>query len=82
MREKEKINYVLIKDFNTFVYDHSMLRKKKHFCCYCLHAFNTEEILKLHIKDWFKINRNLRILMPKKVNMLHLKIIEEKSHCL
>ena len=56
--------------------------KKKHFCCYCLHAFNTEEILKLHIKDWFKINRNLRILMPKKVNMLHLKIIEEKSHCL
>ena len=79
MGEKGKRHYVLIKDFNTFVYDHSMLRKRKHFCCYCLHAFNIEEILKRHIKDCFKINHNLRIIMPKKVNMLHLQIIKEKK---
>ena len=78
MGEEGKRHYVLIKYFNTFLYDHSIHRKRKHFCCYCLHAFNTEEILKRDIKDWFKINDNLRIIMPKKVNMLHLKIIKEK----
>ena len=78
MGKEGKRHYVLIKDFNTFLCDHSIHRKRKHFCCYCLHAFNTEEILKCHIKDWFKINDNLRIIMPKKVNMLHLKIIKEK----
>ena len=29
--------------------------EKKYFCCYCLKAFSTEEILK-HIKDCFKAN--------------------------
>ena len=51
MGEEGKRHYVLIKDFNTFLCDHSIHRKRKHFCCYCLHAFNTEEILKCHIKD-------------------------------
>ena len=40
--------------------------KKKHFCRYCLQAFSTEEILKHHIKDCFKINGKQRIIMPKK----------------
>ena len=26
------------------------------FCCYCLQAFITEEILKSYIKDCFKMN--------------------------
>ena len=39
--EKDKKHYVLIKDFNTFMYDHSLHRGRKHFCPYCLHAFIT-----------------------------------------
>ena len=38
------------------MYDHSLHCNGKHFCSYCLHAFITEETLKRHIKDCFKIN--------------------------
>ena len=38
------------------MYDYSLHRGRKHFCRYFLHAFITEEILKRHIKDCFKIN--------------------------
>ena len=37
--EGEKKHYVLIKNFNTFMYDHTLHSRRKHFCCYCLHAF-------------------------------------------
>ena len=52
--EEGKRHYVLIKDFNTFMYDQTLHHEKKHFCCYSLQAFSTEEILKQHIKDCFK----------------------------
>ena len=42
--EKGNRHYVLIKDFNTFMYNHTLDRRKKHFCRYCLQAFSTEEI--------------------------------------
>ena len=64
--EGEKKHYVLIKDFNTFMYDYTLLRGKKHFCCYCLQAFRTSEKLKCCIKDCFKINGKQTIKMPKK----------------
>ena len=35
---------------------HTLHRGRKHFCRYCLYTFGTEEILKHHIKDCFKIN--------------------------
>ena len=54
--EEGKRHYILIKDFNTFRYDHTLHRGKKHFCRYCLQAFSTEEILICYIKDLFKIN--------------------------
>ena len=41
--EGEKKHYVLIEDFNTFMYDHTLHRERKHFCRYCLHAFVTEQ---------------------------------------
>ena len=49
--EEEKKYYVFIKDFKTFMYDHTLHRGRKHFCRYCLQAFRTEEKLKCHIKD-------------------------------
>ena len=54
--EEGKRHYVLVKDSNTFRYDHTLHSGRKHFCRYCLEVFTTEEILKRHIKDCFKIN--------------------------
>ena len=51
-----KIHYVLIKNFNTFMYDNTLHCGRKHFCHYCLQAFHTENILKSHVKDCFKMN--------------------------
>ena len=52
----KKKHYVFIKDFNTFMYDHTLHRGRKRFCRYCLQAFRTAEIFKFHIKDCFKFN--------------------------
>ena len=54
--EGEKKHYVLIKDFNTFMYDYTLHSGRKHFCLCCLHAFRTADVLKCHIKDCFKIS--------------------------
>ena len=78
MEEEGKRHYVLIKDFNTFMYDHTLHHGRKHFCCYCLQAFSTEEILKHHIKDCFKVNGKQRIIMPKKDKHVKFKNRERK----
>ena len=49
IEEDNKRHYVLNKDFNTFMYDHTLDWGRNHFYCYCLQAFSTEEILKHHI---------------------------------
>ena len=54
--EEGKRPYVLIKGFNTSMYNHTLHRRRKHFCRYCLQAFNSEKILKIHFEDCFKIN--------------------------
>ena len=66
IREEGKRYYVFVKDFSRFIYVHTLHRGRKHFCRYYLQAFSTKEILKLHIKDCFKINGKKRIKMPKK----------------
>ena len=52
--------------------------EKKHFCCYYLEAFSTEDILKRHLKDGFKINSKQKIMMPKKPSKLNSEIMKEK----
>ena len=44
--DEGKRHDVLIKDFNTFTYDNTLHRGRKHFWRYCLQAFSTEEIFK------------------------------------
>ena len=56
IRKKRQKHYVLIKDFNTFMYDHTLHHGRKHFCRYCLQAFSTEEILKCHVNNCFENN--------------------------
>ena len=60
------------------MYDHSLHRERKHFFRYCLHAFITEEILKRHIKDCFKINGKQRIIMSKKGEYVKFKNFDRK----
>ena len=80
--EGEKRHYGLINDFNRFVYDHSLHRGRKRFCPSCLHAFSTEEILKCHIKDFFKINGKKTIKMLKKDEYVQFKNFEQKIKAL
>ena len=54
--EEGKRHYVLIKDFNTSMYDHTLHCGRKCFCRYCLQTFSKEESLKFHFKAFFKIN--------------------------
>ena len=69
----EKKHYVLIKDFNAFMYNQSKhkesvmlpLLKRKHFCMFCLQCFSSERVLANHVNNCLKINGNQAINMPK-----------------
>ena len=60
------------------MYDHLLHCRREHFCCCCLHAFITDEILKHYIKDCFKNNGKQTIKIPKKVKTLNSKFLKEK----
>ena len=60
------------------MYDKILYPERKHFCRYCLKAFSTEEILKSHIKDCFKINGTQRIIMPKKDEYVKFRKYERR----
>ena len=53
-----KTLYVLIKDFNRFMYHQALPQNRKHFCCYCLQNFSSAEILKNVIMTVLKLMAN------------------------
>ena len=61
----EKKHYVLIKDFNVFMYNQSKHKERKHFCMYCLQCFSSERILANHVNNCSTINGAQAINMPK-----------------
>ena len=61
----EKKHYVLIKDFNAFMYNQSKHKERKHFCMYCLQCFSSERILANHVINCLTINGAQAINMPK-----------------
>ena len=61
----EKKHYVLIKDFNAFMYNQSKHKERKHFCMYCLQCFSSERILANHVNNCLTINGAQVINMPK-----------------
>ena len=71
--EGEKKHYVLIKDSNEFLYDHTLRHGRKHFCLYCLQVFRIPEKLKCHNKDFFRINGKQTIKIPKKGKYVKFK---------
>ena len=66
--EDEKNHYVLIKDFNKFMYNQTKHKDKKHFCMYCLQNFTTEKIFKNHSEICMVFNGKQAIEMPNKDN--------------
>ena len=42
--EGENKHYVLIKDFNKFVYNKAKHKHRKHFCMYCLKCFRSKVV--------------------------------------
>ena len=63
----EKKHYVLIKDFNAFMYNQSKHKERKHFCMYCLQCFSSESVLVKHANanNCLTINGSQAINMPK-----------------
>ena len=72
--EDEKKHYVLIKDFNAFMYNQTKHKNKKHFCMFCLQCFSSERILANHANNCLTINGMQAINMPKPgKNILNFK---------
>ena len=61
----EKRHYVLIKDFNKFMYNQSKNKERKYFCMHCLQCFKSESILTKHVDNCSTINGKQVINMPK-----------------
>ena len=66
--ENENKHYVLIKDFNRFMFNQTKNKNKKHFCMYCLQGFSSEKILNNHKENCIQINGSQSIKMPNKSN--------------
>ena len=60
----EKKHYVLIKDFNRFMYNQTKHKERKHFCMYCLQCFSSEQILTNHKENCIQVNGQQAINMP------------------
>ena len=64
----ENQHYVLIKDFNKFMYKQTKHKERKHFCMHCLQCFSSERVLNNHKDNCIQINGTQAINMPDKDN--------------
>ena len=63
--EDEKKHYVLITDFNRFMYNQSKHQHCKNFCLSCLQCFSSKYVLEKHAATCLIINGKQAINMPK-----------------
>ena len=61
-------HYMLIKDFNKFMYNQTQHRERKHFCMHCLQGFSSERVLNNHKDNCIQINGTQAVKMPDKDN--------------
>ena len=66
--EDENKHYVLIKDFNRFMFNQTKHEHKKNFCMHCLQCFSSEEVLNNHKNNCIQVNGEQAIKMPDKNN--------------
>ena len=70
--------FILIKNFNTFIYDHTLHCEGQQFCSFCLQGFSTERILKCHKKTALKLMVNKQSKCLKKGEYVKFKNFENK----
>ncbi|KAL9979362.1 hypothetical protein ACROYT_G017015 [Oculina patagonica] len=66
--ENENKHYVLIKDFNKFMYNQTKHKERKHFCMHCLQCFSSERVLNDHKDNCIQVNGTQAVKMPDKDN--------------
>ena len=66
--KNENKHYVLIKDFNKFMYNQTKHEHKKHFCMHCLQCFSSDRVLNNHKDNCIQVNGTQAIKMPDKDN--------------
>ena len=71
--EGENKHYVLIKDFNKFMFNQTKHEHRKHFCMYCLQCFSREDVLTEHKNNCISINGKQAINMPEKGDKVYFK---------
>ena len=71
--EGENNHYVLIKDFNKFMFNQTKHEHRKHFCMYCLQCFSREDVLTEHKNNCISINGKQAIKMPEKGDKVYFK---------
>ena len=62
----ENKHYVLIKDFNKFMFNQTKHRNKKHFCMHCLQCFSSDRVLNEHEDNCIQVNGTQAAKMPDK----------------
>ena len=71
--EGKNKHYVLIKDFNKFMFNQTKHEHRKHFCMYCLQCFSREDVLTEHKNNCISINGKRAINMPEKGDKVYFK---------
>ena len=71
--EGENNHYVLIKDFNKFMFNQTKHEHRKHFCMHCLQCFSREDVLTEHKNNCISINGEQAIKMPEKGHIVNFK---------
>jgi len=66
--ENDNKHYVLIKDFNRFMFNQTKHEARKHFCMHCLQCFSSEEVLSAHKNNCILVNGTQAVKMPSKDN--------------
>ena len=64
----ENKHYLLIKDFNKFMYNQTKHKERKHFCMHCLQCFSSERVLNNHKDNCIQVNGTQAVNMPTKDN--------------
>ena len=66
--ENDNKHYVVIKDFNKFMYNQTKHKERKHFCMHCLQCFSCERVLNSHKDNCIQVNGIQAVKMPDKDN--------------
>ena len=66
--EDKNKHYVLIENFNRFMFNQTKHEHKKNFCMHCLQCFSSEEVLNNHKNNCIQVNGEQAIKMPDKKN--------------